>query len=120
MALLRRFIGRFGKSRIKGLLADREFIGDGWMGWPIKQRIPFFIRLRNNSISANSQNQRTRADRWFYTLKPGETGQLRQLGPFGQCKVCLSALRLADGELLIVASYDFDQGAIKQTDCAGL
>lgn len=28
MALLQRFIDRLGKSRIKGLLADREFIGD--------------------------------------------------------------------------------------------
>lgn len=113
MALLKRFIDRFGKSRIKGLLADREFIGDEWMGWLIKQRIPFFIRIRNNSISTNRQNQRTRVDRLFYTLKPGEIGQLRQLRPLGQCKVYLSALRLADGELLIVASHNLDQDAIK-------
>ena len=59
MALLQRFIDRLGKSRIKGLLADRELIGDEWMGWLIKQRIPFFIRIRNNSISTNSQNHIT-------------------------------------------------------------
>lgn len=110
---MQRFIGRFGKSRIKGLLADREFIGDEWMGWLTEQRIPFFIRIRNNSISANSQGQRTRVDRLFYTLKPGEIGQLRQLRPLGQCQVYLSALRLADGELLIVASRNLDQDAIK-------
>ena len=34
IALLQPFIGQFGKSRssIKRLLADREFIGNKWMG----------------------------------------------------------------------------------------
>lgn len=112
MALLQRFIDQFGKSRIKGLLADREFIGDEWMGWLIKQQIPFFIRIRNNSITANSRSQKTRVDRLFYPLKPGETQHLPQLRPLGQCKVYLSALRLADSELLIVASNRFTQDAI--------
>lgn len=114
IALLQRFIGQFGKSRIKGLLADREFIGDAWMGWLTKQQIPFVIRIRNNSISTNSQNQRTRVDRLFYTLKPGEIKCLSQLRPLGQCEIYLSALRLADGELLIVASNRVStQDAIK-------
>lgn len=62
-ALLQRFIGQFGKSRIKGLLADREFIGDTWMGWLIQERIPFNIRIRNNNISPNRRGQKTRVDR---------------------------------------------------------
>jgi Transposase DDE domain len=113
IALIQRFIGQFDKGRIKGLLADREFMGDQWMGWLIKQRIPFIIRIRNNSISTNSQGQKTRVDQLFYTLKPGEIKHLSQLRPLGQCKVYLSALRLADGELLIVASGSFVQDAIK-------
>ncbi len=36
--------------RIKGLLADREFIGDKWMGWLIEEKIPFNIRIRNNEL----------------------------------------------------------------------
>ena len=82
------------------------------MGWLIKQRIPFVIRVRNNSLSANSQGQKTRVDQLFYTLKPGEALCLPQLRPLGQCQVCLSALRLADGELLIVASGGLAQDAI--------
>jgi hypothetical protein len=76
-------------------------------------KIPFVIRIRNNSISANSQNQRTRVDCLFYTLKPGDIKHLSQLRPLGQCKVYLSALRLADGELLIVASNRLTQDAIQ-------
>ncbi len=30
---MKRFISQFGLNRIKGLLADRELIGDKWMGW---------------------------------------------------------------------------------------
>lgn len=111
--LLQRFIAQFGKGRIKGLLADREFIGDKWMGWLIRERIPFFIRIRNNSISANSRSQKTRVDRLFGALKPGEAKQLAQPKPLGQCTVYLSALRLADGELLVVASGGRAQDAIK-------
>ena len=113
IALLKRFISRFGKNRLQGLLADREFIGDPWMGWLLKERIPFFIRIRNNSISANRRGQKTRVDRLFSALKPGEIGQLPQPRRLGQCRVNLSALRLADGELLVIASGNFVEEAIK-------
>lgn len=49
----------------------------------------------------------------FYTLKPGEIKSLSRLRPLGQCQVYLSALRLADGELLIVASNRLTQDAVK-------
>jgi hypothetical protein len=57
--------------------------------------MPFFIRIRNNSISGNSQGQKTRVDQLFYTLKPGEIKRLPQPRPLGQCTVYLNALRLA-------------------------
>jgi hypothetical protein len=120
IALVKRFINRFGKSRIKGLLADREFMGDPWMGWLLKERIPFYIRIRNNSISANRRGQKTRVDCLFAGLKkPGEIGQLPQPRRLGQCRAYLSALRLADGELLVVASGGFVEGPLKFTVCAG-
>lgn len=112
-ALLQRFIGQFGKDRIKGLLADREFIGDAWLGWLIKERIPFIIRIRNNSLSANRRGRKTRVDRLFAGLKPSETARLQQPRPLGSCQVYLSALRLADGELLVTASGGLVQEALK-------
>jgi hypothetical protein len=35
IALIQKFIDRFGKEWIKGILADREFIGKNWFGWLI-------------------------------------------------------------------------------------
>jgi hypothetical protein len=52
-------------------------------------------------------------DRLFTALKPGEIGQLPQPRRLGQCRVNLSALRLADGELLVIASGNFVEEAIK-------
>ena len=83
------------------------------MGWLIQERIPFIIRIRNNSISTNRRGQKTRVDCLFEALKPGETERLLQPRPLGQCQVYLSALRLADGELLVVASGGLVQEAIK-------
>ena len=113
IALLKRFIGQFGQDRIKGLLADREFIGDVWMGWLLEQKIPFTIRIRNNSYAENAQGVRSRVDRLFYALKAGEVLTLTGARYLGARAVYLSGLRLNDGELLIVASDRFEPAAIR-------
>src|SRR3989338_5433849 len=48
MALIQKFINRFGKDCIAGILADREFIGEDWFKWLLDKKIPFYIRIRNN------------------------------------------------------------------------
>jgi predicted DNA-binding transcriptional regulator len=46
IALIQMFIDHFGKNCIKGILADREFVGKDWFGWLLKERIPFYIRIK--------------------------------------------------------------------------
>ena len=48
--LLDRFDKLFGCSRIKRLFADREFIGEQWIGYLASQNIPFYIRIRENTL----------------------------------------------------------------------
>ena len=113
IALMKRFISRFGQHRIKGLLADREFIGDAWIGWLIEQKIPFYIRIRNNSLSENSRGESISVSDLFRALKPGEVLNISDSRCLGSCPVYLSGLRLADGELLILASHHFNREAVK-------
>jgi hypothetical protein len=113
MALMKRFISRFGQYRIKGLLADREFIGDEWIGWLIAQKIPFYIRIRNNSLSENSRGESVSVSDLFRVLKPGDVLNVRDARCLGSCFVYLSGLRLADGELLILASDHLNREAVK-------
>lgn len=48
--LLKRVVERLGISRIEVLLADREFTGTQWFRFLIEQKIPFIIRVKQNSM----------------------------------------------------------------------
>ena len=46
--LLQRFIDLFGRDKIDYLTADREFIGEIWWNFLIKNNIQFYIRIKEN------------------------------------------------------------------------
>lgn len=48
IALIQNYIDWFGKHTIDCLLADREFVGDKWLGFLNDNRIRYYIRIRNN------------------------------------------------------------------------
>lgn len=48
--IMKRAVKRFGVKRIELLLADREFVGSKWFEFLIKQKIPFIIRTKKNSM----------------------------------------------------------------------
>jgi len=48
--ILERFIEIFGVAKIEALTADREFIGEEWFTWLKEKKIPFVIRIRNNTL----------------------------------------------------------------------
>jgi hypothetical protein len=110
--LIQTFINQFGRHCIRGLLADREFIGKDWFAWLLREKIPFNIRIRNNTITTNSRGLEIDIDALFYGLKPGDQlilkGRRIVLGHL----VYLAGLRLADGELLIVATSVSAESAI--------
>ena len=56
--LLKRVVERLGISRIKVLLADREFIGTQWFRFLIEQQIPFIIRIKQNSTVEIGENEK--------------------------------------------------------------
>ena len=89
---------------IAGLLADREFVGDDWFNWLLTEGIPFCIRIKGNVITTNARGLEVGIDRLFYDLKPGEHRVIQNKRKLWKQQVYLSALRLTDGELLIVAT----------------
>jgi len=111
--LFQTFINRFGKECIAGILGDREFIGGDWFGWLLKEKIAFYIRIKKNTITTNSRGLEIDIDALFYGLKPQEQrvieGKRRIMGH----KLYLAGLRLSDGELLIVATSEAPDNAIK-------
>lgn len=104
IALLKRFIREFGKGRIIKFLADREFVGEKWFNWLQSEEIDFAIRVKKNTRVTNGRGCFVQARHLFRTLKPGETLVLAGARKMTGAAVYLSALRLDDGELLIVAT----------------
>jgi hypothetical protein len=49
IAILERVLKRFGFAKIEALLADREFVGQKWFDFLIEKKIPFLIRIKQNS-----------------------------------------------------------------------
>lgn len=113
IALLKRFISQFGKERIIKVLADREFVGKNWFKWLKNQEIDFAIRIKKNSKVPNSRSQLVQVHTLFRGLKPGDTLILLKQRTVYEVEVSLSALRLEDGELLIVATGKACCDAIK-------
>jgi hypothetical protein len=103
IALLQRFIARFGRRGILGVLGDREFIGDQWWRWLSDQDIPYLIRMKENQLLAASQGQERPVRSLFADLKAGTSRMLRKKRRIGQQWVWLSGMKLDSGELLILA-----------------
>jgi len=69
---LQKFINRFGKGSIAGLLADREFVGEDGFAWLIREEISFYIRVKKNFMTTNSQGREIPIAQLFRGLKPME------------------------------------------------
>ena len=55
IAIIKRFTRQFGKGRLLGVLADREFIGGHWLAWLKAEQISFYIRIKKDAKVPNSQ-----------------------------------------------------------------
>ena len=113
IVLLKRFILQFGKDNIKGILADREFIGSKWLKWLDKERITFYIRIKKDAKVPSSKGKETQVHRLFRYLKVGESTFIKRKRMMTGLPIYLSVLRLQDGELLIIASNKFCENAIE-------
>ena len=109
VCLLNRLKNTFPDLKIASLMGDREFIGDQWMAYLKRNKIPFILRLRENQhVVRDGFETWTIAD----IAKRLERGQKRivkgwcRLGQNAGDKspaVRLVILRLKTGELLALA-----------------
>lgn len=112
-ALVGRFIQTFGKARIAGLLADREFIGKKWFEWLTQEKIPFYIRIRNDANTKNKNGKDIDVSWLFYHIKAGEKLALEKAKNIFGSNVFITGGKAPGGELMIVASNIATEGAIE-------
>ncbi len=112
MDLLDRFREVFPDAEIAYICGDREFIGQQWLTYlMIDPIIPFRIRIRETDQISDGQ-KRLAASIILAHLQPGQREILSGRRWVWGRLVYISALRLKDGELLVVISSDSPQTAI--------
>lgn len=50
VSILARFVKLLGIEKVEALVADREFVGKKWFSYLTESRIPFVIRIKQNSM----------------------------------------------------------------------
>jgi hypothetical protein len=114
IALMQKFIHRFGKSCIAGLLADREFIGQEWFSWLIQEQIPFSIRVKDNLLTTDSRGRNVKVKALFRHLPLHHElslyGKRRILGH----ELYVAGMRLVGGDYLIVVTPDYPGTAMSK------
>lgn len=110
--LVNRFISDFGCECIAGLLADREFIGKGWLSYLTKNKIPFYIRIKSNTHLKFKRKKWRNASTLFSKLNCGENYFLPMSVHIFDQKLFIAGSRSLRGELMIVVTNDRPNVAI--------
>ena len=112
MDLLELFYYIFPNSKVAYLTGDREFVGKSWLWYLLLEpTIRFRLRIRE-SDRINDGRRQLRASIVFAHLQPGQTQILSGKKLVWGRLVYVSALRLDNGELIIVITPDFCESAI--------
>jgi len=119
--LMNRFIAIFGKGVIYNLLADREFIGDTWIGYLIDTIIPFDIRIRAN-MKVNFKGKIIRVSRLFRKALLNQPMTIHHQVMMGSNQVYLQGQSIINSktnrsEWLIVCTYCHPGMSIKRYAC---
>ena len=114
--LMERFYELFPGVDIRCLTADREFVGGDWLSYLLRapkphMLTPFRIRIRV-SDKLYDGHRALRASVVFADLKPGQSKVLAKRRRLWGRWVYVTALRLEDGQLLIVATDQAPETAI--------
>ena len=116
--LLERLRAAFPDIKIAALMGDREFIGDAWMAFLYREKIPFILRLRENQYVLREGYAAVSIALIAKHLKVRE-----QMIVKGRCwlgcqnetlssSVRLVLMRIASGELLALACSDNPRHAL--------
>jgi len=99
--ILQLFIKTFGIKRTGSLMADREFIGKAWVDFLVDQKVPFFIRVKENRLVEWEKIHR-HLGVFFRHLNVGEKRHTQHR--FDGHLLYFAGTRSKEGELVIVVS----------------
>lgn len=115
--LINKYIDCFGKESIDCLLADREFVGGKWLAFLNKEKIRYYIRIRNNfKIFSFQKREEIKAYCLFNNLKVGEFYHYPKILKLHNQRCYLSGSKTIDREgnieFLIIVSFNKPEQAM--------
>lgn len=111
-AIISRFISIFGRNCIQGILGDREFATGTLFKYCNKNRMPFYIRIKEGSLVKIKGKKWLKAKKLFLQLNLREKTEFQMtVWIYGQ-KMYLAGSRSERGELMIVATNQSPKNAI--------
>jgi hypothetical protein len=111
-SIIQRFVKLFVVKRIAGLLADREFASGHLFSWCNEQKIPFYIRIKDNAAVRMGNKKFCNVKKLFKHLNPKEqTFYPMTVEIFGAI-VYLAGSRSERGELMVIATNQSPKNAI--------
>ncbi|MCC9034349.1 IS4 family transposase [Chryseobacterium sp. C-39] len=117
IALIKRFLGFFGKKCIDCILADREFVGEEWIKFLNEQKLRYYIRIRNNfKVFLPHKNSTVPVSWLFNGLKVGQVIHYPKIvkinGEYCYLSATLTQKRGEKPELLIIISYNKNEQSL--------
>ena len=118
IALIQRYINLFGADTIDCLMADREFVGEKWIGWLNGNHIRYYIRVKENFwVKIPSTGKMAKVSWMFNFLKVGEVVSMHKIYYINGQACYLSAGRVKgrDGkpELQVIISFNKPEDALQ-------
>jgi hypothetical protein len=111
-AIVKRFVKVFGKKRIAGVLADREFANGTFFEYLNGNQIPFYIRVKEGAQVNFFCEKPFTLQKIFAEINPKEQKwHMQPLTIYGQ-KLFVAVSRSESGELLIVATNQSPKNAV--------
>ena len=104
--LIEQFLAIFGSHKIQYLTADREFIGEEWFRYLIKQNIKFRLRIKKNMKLSRTNGKLSPAANFFRSLPVSAECSLPDRRLVCGLFLWVTGMRLASGDYLIVVSHD--------------
>jgi len=106
IAIMKKVLAIVGRENIEVVLADREFIGEEWIGFLLDEQIPFVVRIRN-VMYVEYRGRRIQVKTLCQNLQVGKKRYWRV--KLDGREVRLGATMSTEGELVIViASLDVE------------
>lgn len=113
IALVKRFVDVFGNKDIIGVLGDREFASKAFFKWLNKERIAFYIRIKEGSQINIKGKKWIKAKKIFSHLNLNEKSiYMMKINLWDNTSVFLAGSRSERGELMIVATNQSPKNAI--------